>query len=434
METADPQIKQLPPPPPTQRQGAADAKRHHHVPTHFRPGIERTLSIIAGALAVVLLIGFIIVHHRRAKNAEALEEQASAASAAIVDVVRVKYSPDTSPLTMPGGTSGWYQSTIYARVSGYVATWTADIGDRVKKGEVLATIDTPELDARLAAAKARLAAANADVNVAQASVALAKSTYQRWWESPKGVVSEQERQEKKAEYDTSVAKLNAAEAQVQINQADVNSLLAFTAYKEVTAPFDGVITARKIDIGDLVTAGSTANTTFLYSIAQSDRLRVFVDVPQSASAGLRVGMPAVVRSSEFPGRNFDGRLARTSNSIDPASRTLHVEVDIENRDLALVPGMYVQVSFELIRKSLLEIPASALLFRAAGTQVAVVGDDGIVHFHNVTIVNDEGDVVEISADIPPTAKVALNLGNEIAQGQKVHAHEIDNPVGATQKS
>lgn len=407
-----------------------------HVPTHFTPQIGRTISIIAGALCLVLGIGFFLVHHHRAALAETLKSQSAAAAAKppAVDVVRVKYSPNTEPLTMPGGTAGWHESTIFARVTGYVADWTADIGDRVTEGQTLATIDTPDLDARLMAAKARLAGAIADVAVAQSSVALAQTTYDRWWKSPQGVVSQQERDEKKAELDSSVAKLKAANAQVDINQADVTNLQAFTKYKEVKAPFTGIITARRIDIGDLVSAGSTTATTSMYSIAQSDRLRVFIDVPQSASAGLRKDMHATVRSGVYPGRTFDGIIARTANSIDPAARTLRVEVDIKNEDFALVPGMYVQVSFDLIQKPLLQIPASALLFRASGSQIAVVGNDGKVHFQPVTIAHDQGDFVEIAASIAPDAKVALNLSSQIADGDPVTATEIDIPSPATQAS
>ncbi|HWE03639.1 MAG TPA: efflux RND transporter periplasmic adaptor subunit [Tepidisphaeraceae bacterium] len=408
-------------------------EEQHHVPTHFAPRTGRTLAIVVSAATVLLAIGFLIVHHRKASFAESLASQkASAAAAApVVDVARVRYSANTEPLTMPGSTTGWYESTIYARVTGYVANWTADIGDHVKSGQVLARIDTPDLDARLIAAQAKLAAAESDVSVAESAVALAKTTYDRWWNSPIGVVSQQERDEKKAEYDSSVAKLRAANAQVKINQADVTSLLAFTQYKNVTAPFDGIITARKIDIGDLVSAGSTSATTFLYSIAQSDRLRVFIDVPQSASAGLKVTMPAVVRAGEYPDRKFSGRISRTANSIDPASRTLHVEVDIENKDFALVPGMYVQVSFNLVQTPLLQVPASALLFRAAGTQIAVVGDDGIVHFQKVTIADDEGNLVDIAGGVAPNANVALNLSSQIADGERVTPSEIavDAPAG-----
>ncbi len=189
-----------------------------------------------------------------------------------VDVITVRYGPETKSLPLAGYVNAWYQTTIYARVSGYVATWSADIGDHVTKGQSLATIETPELDDQLSAAQAKLNVSEANVTVAQAAADFAQTTNDRWANSPKGVVSDQEREEKKAEYDSSVAQLAAAKSQVLLDQANVNSLTELANFKQVRAPFDGVITARHIDIGDLITAGSTASTTSLYSIAQYDQV------------------------------------------------------------------------------------------------------------------------------------------------------------------
>jgi RND family efflux transporter MFP subunit len=413
---------------------SASEHERHHVPTHFAPQTGRWLTILILVLAAAFVVGFFVVHHHRAELEASLksEKDSSNAEHPTVDVVRVKYSADSEALTMPGTTAGWYEATIYARVTGYVASWTADIGDRVKKDQVLARIDTPDLDARLMAAKAKLAAAQADVTVSESAVTLAKTTNARFQAAaPEGAVSQLERDEKKAEFDSSVAKLKAAQAQVHINEADVSNLEVFTTYKKVTAPFDGIITARRVDIGDLVTEGSTTATKPMYTVAQSDTLRVFVDVPQSASAGLKVGMPAVIQATMYPDRKFSGNIARTANSIDPDSRTLHVEVDIKNSDFALVPGMYVQVKFELIQTPLIDVPASALLFRSSGSQIAIVDDDGKIHFQEVTIVHDEGDIVEISAGVALGAKVALNLSNQIVEGEQVTASDISDPSPAT---
>jgi RND family efflux transporter MFP subunit len=387
------------------------------------------MAIFAGVFAVALLIGFFLVQHHKNAAAESLDsETAEAASApAGVDVVAVQYAPTKEKLTLPGNTAAWYQSTIYARVSGYVEKWSVDIGDKVKKGEVLATIETPDLDAQLAAAQAKFTASQAQERVEEANSVFAKSTYDRWKESPKGVVSEQEREEKKSEYSSSIAKLAAAQAQVALSKADVDNLQALTAFKQVTAPYDGVITGRRIDIGDLVTAGSTANTTSLFTIAQSDTMRIFVDVPQAASDQTTVGMPADVTAAQFPERKFEGKITRTANSIDPVSRTLRVEVDVANPTLTLVPGMYVEVHFELVNRSLLQVPASALLFRSEGTQVAVVGDDNKVEFRTVTIVRDQGDAVELGSGVKAGDKVALNLSSQVGNGDKVTANVTDKP-------
>jgi RND family efflux transporter MFP subunit len=223
---------------------------------------------------------------------------------------------------------------------------------------------------------------------------------------------------------------NAAQAKVSAAKADVDRLQAFQDYKQVTAPFDGVITVRRIDIGDLVTAGSTTNTTLLYSIAQIDVIRVFVEVPQAASSQIVIGMPAQTTSNSFPGRAFAGRVVRTARAIDPQSRTLRVEVDIPNPELILLPGMYVQVRFDLKQDALLEVPASAMLFRTVGPQVAVVGEDGRVSFRNVTIAADNGDVVEIGSGLDADDRVALNLSSQVADGDRVSAVDTEKPVAA----
>jgi RND family efflux transporter MFP subunit len=391
-------------------------------------GAGRRILIAVVVLVVVLTIAFIIRFVVSGSEQRSLDERTAAAASAppAVDVVRIKFAPTTNLLKLPGETRAWYQSTIYARVNGYLAQWQSDIGDRVSKGQVLATIDTPELDDELAGAQAKLKASEADVVVMEANAAFAKTTYDRWWDSPKGVVSDQEKQEKKAEYDSSVARLNASKAQVNLDHAAVDSLEALMKFKQVTAPFDGVITARRIDIGDLVTAGSTSSTTSLYTLAQSDQIRVFVDVPQDASVSLKVGMPTQTTATEYPGRVFDGKVARTANAIDPTSRTLRVEVDIPNADLALLPGMYVRVQFQLPQKGLIEIPASALLFRSGGPQVAVVDLDGKVQFRNISIVHDMGDVIEIEAGLSANDRVAMNISSQISDGDTVAAQEIEN--------
>ena len=275
-----------PHPHPSEAAGNGQAGIEHHsqsrVSTESSSGTGRLLAIAVIALMILLAIGFAIaygVHQHTEENAEHLAID-NADAKPVVDVVTVQPCARSYPLELPGQTAGWYQSTIYARVDGYLASWSADIGDRVKQGQVLAKIDTPEMDQQLNAALARAAASQAQVNVAKSSVSIAKLTNDRWRESPKGVVSEQEREEKQATYEEAVARLAAAQAQAQLDQADVGRYVAMQEFKNVTAPYDGVVTARKVDVGDLVTSGSSANTTSLYSVAKSDVIRVFVDVPQ----------------------------------------------------------------------------------------------------------------------------------------------------------
>jgi RND family efflux transporter MFP subunit len=383
----------------------------------------RQLRTFAALVAMALILGFLIVHHLKASDqadlAAATKESSSAPRA--VDVVSAETAPASMPLTLPGETAAWYESVIYARVDGYVANWTANIGDHVQKGQVLATIDTPDLDAQLVAAKAKLKAADALVE-------FTKSTYERWKNSPTGVVSQQEREAKRADYDSAVA-------QAGLDQADVDRYATLTAFKQVTAPYDGIITERRIDIGNLVTAGSTSNTTPLYRIVQDDPVRVFVDVPQSAASDVKVDLPAHITASNVPNRIFDGKVARTADAINAQTRTLHVEVDIPNPDHALVSGMYVDVGFELPTEGLVQIPAAALVFRSGGPQVAVVDKDGKVSFHKVTIVRDGGNAVEISSGISAGDKIALNISSQIADGETVEMHISTDgaPNAPTQK-
>jgi len=336
-----------------------------------------------------------------------------------VEVIKVELAPPTQVLTLPGETRGWYTSSIYARVSGYVAKWIVDIGDRVTKDQVLATIDTPELDAQLDAGQAQLVASEAEVKVKEAEVDFAKTTYDRWQGSPKGSVSDQEREEKKARYAVSVAQLNAARARVTLDQANVSRLTFLTRFKQVVAPYEGVITERRVDIGDLVTAGSTAATTPLYEIAQSEKVRVFADVPQIATSEVGEGTPVRVTAKEYPNRKFEGKITATSKSIDLKARTLRVEVDLSNDDLALLPGMYVQAAFHLKTTSFVQVPASALIFRAAGPQVAVIDGNATVKFQDVTIARDNGAFVEIASGLSAGDQVALNISNQIANGDRV---------------
>jgi RND family efflux transporter MFP subunit len=412
-----------------------DGGRAPGSPMNVAPGAGRRLQILAGGVAILLLVGFFVVHQFRSREESLLAQRTAehASAPALVDVVTARPSPTTQTLTLPGDTAAWYESTIYARVNGYVAKWYVDIGDRVRKGEVLAAIDTPEIDAQLVAAQAKLHASEALVKVREAESEFAKTTYERWRGSPKGVVSDQEREAKKADFDSAAARLNAAHAQVNLDQADVDRLTALTAFKQVTAPYDGTIIERRIDIGNLVTAGSTANTTPLYRMSQDDPMRVFVDVPQRAAGDIAVGAPARVSASELPGRDFTGSVARTSQAINTRARTLRVEVDLPNPDEKLVPGMYVEVRFGLKTQALAQVPAAALVFRASGPQVAVVDGDNTVHFRDVVIARDNGPVVDIGAGVSPGDKIVLNISSQIAEGDKVSVSEADDGVASAGK-
>ncbi len=380
----------------------------------------RRLKLMVGGLALVLAAGFLIVrlsrwHHDGALSDQALKE---AAAPPPVEAITAQTGKNGLPLTLPGQTAAWFESTIYARVNGYVGLWKADIGDHVAKGQVLATIETPELDADLLAAKAKLRAAEAELARRQAEAEFADTTYARWRDSPKGVVSEQEREDKKAQQAGAKANLEAARAQIAVDQAAVDRLNSFQQFKQVVAPYAGTITERRIDIGDLST-----QTTPFYRISKADPLRVFVDVPQSAAPDLmKPGTPVDITLGD---RHVTGRTTRTSEAIDAHARTFRAEIDLPNPDLAMLPGMYVQAAFRLANPASLQVPASAMLFRADGPHVAMIDAQQKVHFAPVTITRDEGSVIEIGSGLQPGDKVVLNISNQIAENDAVHVTSLD---------
>lgn len=437
MQPHDPEHATRPPNPPD------DGRRHAEIPddtalseqgrvsTQFDPGTGRRLKTAAAIAAGLLVLGFLAVVIIRFFDERAVAKVGESAYSTPppVDVVVARPPSAGQDLVLPGQTAAWYETTIYARVSGYVAKWLVDIGDHVRKGQVLATIDTPELDAELAAARAQLKTSEAQVEVREAEAEFSRTTNERWRDSPKGVVSEQEREEKKADYDSSKARLYAARAQVALDQSRVNQYSALTEFKQVRAPFDGTITERRIDVGNLVTAGSTTTTTLLYRMSLTDPLRIFVEVPQSAAGELmKPGVPAQILPTGLGGP-IAGTIARSAEAINVQARTMKVEVDIPNADHRLVPGMYVNVAFVLQPGGLVEVPAAALIFRARVTQVARVDDASKIEFEDVTIARDNGSVVELASGVKPGDRLVLNISSQISQGQTVSA----NDAGADKK-
>jgi RND family efflux transporter MFP subunit len=400
------------------------------------PGTGGKIMRIVAVIVVGLGVGFFFVH-RQKNDAEARLVEATGKEmmeAPAVNVFTITPSPGTQSLKLPGETAAWNETAIYARVNGYVAKWFADIGDNVTAGQTLALIETPELDAELLAAKAKLNSAIAQVAVKQARADFAVTTDQRWRESPKGVVSDQERESKKAGSAEALAELNAAHAQVMLQQADVDRLTALTQFKEVKAPFDGTIVQRQIDLGNLVTAGSTANTTSLYRLSENSPMRIFVYAPQSVAHRLmKAGTGAVITSADIPAMRLEGKVARTARAINPQSRTIRIEIDVPNSDRSLVPGMYVQAEFELTGGAQIQIPAAAMLYRSGGPQVAVVEPSGAVAFRDVTIASDDGNMVSIGTGLAVGEKVALNLSSQIAAGVKVKANSDDAKSASVQK-
>ena len=401
-------------------------RRHaeaHSVSTAYSPDTARGLRkggiIVAGvliaALVLVRLVGFF---HERALASDA---NSAVSAPHTVDIITAAPVGSAQHFALPGQTAAWHSSTIYARVNGYVASWVVDIGDHVHAGQIMATIDTPELDAELSAARAQLKSAQAQVQVRKAEAAFAKTTYERWRDSPDGVVSAQERDEKQAGFGTANAQLQQADAQAALDQARVDQYAALSAYKEVRAPFDGTITERNIDIGNLVTAGSTSATMPLYVMTQNDPMRVMIEVPQSAATDLMQGQLPVTVSGTGGGQGltYSGKVTRTAEALNAQARTLQVEVDIPNAAGRWVPGMYVTASFDLPPRGLVQVPAAALLFRATGAQIAAVNAQGRIVMRDVTIARDDGSLVELSSGVKPGDKLVLNLSSQIAPGDSV---------------
>lgn len=343
-----------------------------------------------------------------------------------IEVAAVRPVGSTAQIVLPGTTAAWHQSAVHARVDGSVAQWLVDIGDKVEKGALLCLLETPQADAELAAARAALGASQAQVRIRRADFDFARTTYERWRDSPKGVVSDQERAAKRAAYESAAAQLSAAEAQVAIDRVRVDHDAALAALKRVTAPLAGVITARNVDIGTLVTAAGAGSSTVLYQLVQDDPIRVFVRAPQRVAADLmRLGVPAEVRVRGPDGvRLYQGRITRTGAAFDHRDGTLVVEVDLPNPHRELVPGMAASVAFSVPPRGALAVPASAVVRRAGESQIAEIDPAGRIRFHEVTVARDDGEVIELSAGAHPGDLVALHTGAELADGDPVKASRL----------
>jgi RND family efflux transporter MFP subunit len=328
-------------------------------------------------------------------------------------VVKVLHPTPAAPLQeimLPGNTQAFTDSPIYARTSGYLRRWYFDIGGRVKKGDLLAEIETPEVDQQLQQAQAQL-------ETAQANYDLAKTTADRW----QGLLKSNS--VSKQETDQAVANMGAQKATVDSNAANVRRLEQLQSFEKVYAPFDGVITARSTDIGALIDAGSSAQSKELFHMAAIATLRVFVPIPEVYSSAAQTGAAATLTLDEYPGRNFHGKLVRNSSAIDPASRTLLVEVDVDNPEGLLLPGAYVMVHLKLpaaIRS--VTVPANTLLFRREGLRVGVVRD-GRANLVPVTIGRDYGSKVEILSGLSAADAIIVDPADSLESGEPVRVQD-----------
>ena len=418
-------------------------------PAHAAPVPRGRVVIIGILLLLVLGAMFLAGYLPRLKRESGInrEAQDEEASLPIVNVVTVKRSPSNSELQLPGNVTPLTEAFIYARASGYVKRRYVDIGDRVTAGQVLAVIEAPELDQQVSQARASLAQARASVGQTQAALAqtqsqsrLASITLKRWQTLvSRGVLAQQEGDQKQADYDNAQANVRAGEANVKASQeavraseANVNRLLELQSFKQIRAPFAGVITARNVDVGALISAtgmsqGSNTGSSAagsqggeMFRIAQIAILRVMINVPQSDSAGVRLGQPAYATVAEYPGRKFPGKVTRSSNSFDPASRTLLTEVQVANPNRVLLPGMYAQVLFDNARANPpLIVPGDSIVVRANGAQAALLAASSKVHFQPVTVGRDFGTDTEILSGLNDGDVVIVNPSDDVREGARV---------------
>jgi RND family efflux transporter MFP subunit len=395
-------------------------------PTYARPAAPRPGVTLIAVLALLLVCGvgvlFLAGWLPRQRRVAALAAGAEAAASAPqrVGVVKPRRGEATSPVVLPGTIEALQETDIHARISGYLKKWYADIGDDVAEGQLLAEIETPELDQEIGQATATLTQLQAKLVSAKAAEALADSTLERYQGLVgQGAVTKQEVAEKTATRDSAHASVEVSKADIAAGEANLRRLRETKAFARVVAPFAGTVTKRNVDVGALVSVGPNASQD-LFHLADSSTVRVFVDVPQSLSAGVEAGAPAEIQVREARGRSFAGKITRTARAIDPRARTLRTEVTIPNPDRALLPGTFVRVRFSVKRaEAPILIPAGALSVTADGTRVAVVGQDDRVRYQRVEIAADLGTELAIASGLDGSERVVTNPGERLREGDQV---------------
>lgn len=370
------------------------------------PAGPRKAAALAILVFVVLAVAGVATVISRVRDEKVLAKDTETSAVPIVSVIHATAEKPEQELMLPGTLQAYVESPLYARTSGYLEKWYKDIGSKVKKGELLATIAAPEVDQELMQARAAQ-------QQQQSALQLAKSSAARWQDLRKSdSVSQQETDERTSAFQSAQANLAAAEA-------NVRRLQQLEAFKNVYAPFAGVITKRNVDPGALINAGAGGRE--LFDVAQLDPLRVYVNVPQAYAPDIKVGTPAFATLEELPAQKFMGKVARTAEAIDPSSRTLLTEVDIPNKDGRLLPGSFGQVHFALKSEvARFVVPVNAMLFRAQGPQIAVVGSDGKAHLRSITIGRDYGASLEVLTGVDANDRIIINPADSLEEGQTVN--------------
>ena len=396
-------------PPVTAEQNETEAVRpDDYQPSDLGPNPAGRAKLLIGAVLLVLITAGAVTFLNRKSETDALAKETEAVSVPTVAVVQPEAEPGNDELVLPGNLQAFIESPIFARTNGYLLRWYKDIGSKVEKGELLAAIDTPEVDQELSQARASR-------EQIKAALGLAKISADRWANLLKSdSVSQQEADQQASGYQQALANLAAADA-------NVRRLEELESFKNVYAPFSGVLTRRNVDPGALINSGAGVAGKELFDLSRVDPLRVYVSVPQTYAPNMKVGMKANVTLQEFPGQKFLGTVARTADAIDPATRTLNTEVDVPNKDSKLLPGSFGQVHFATgTSVPRITIPVNAMLFRAEGPQVAVVDKDGKVHLRPISIGRDFGATLEILGGLDVSDRIIINPSDSLEEGQQVH--------------
>jgi RND family efflux transporter MFP subunit len=405
-----------------------------------------TLLLIALMLVVLVVVGFFVGYMPRQRREAVLaaETKESGGTLPVVNVSRVTRSSGKSQLVLPGNIQAVAEAPIMARATGYIKKRNVDIGDRVKAGQVVAEVEAPELDQQILQATATIEQVKSSVQQAEAAIQqgranenLARLTAGRMSNLlGRGVVSKQDNDNAQAQYAAQQANVEALtkaaaamRSSVTAAEANLARLTQVKTYQTVRAPFEGVITLRNVDTGALVNEGST----LLFRVAQTGSMRTYVNVPQTEADSVKVGQRAEISINEFPGRTFPGVVARTSNALDPTTRTLLTEVQVPNPNGLLMPGMFAQVDLTMPRKyPPLMIPGDTLVVRSDGPQVAVIQPDGVVHFTRIQLGRDYGDRLEVLSGVEEGQRLAVNPSDEVREGAKVKAVAAPEKAGKKQ--
>jgi RND family efflux transporter MFP subunit len=363
-----------------------------------------------GRYALILLVVALVLAvwgvASRVYSRSELGKETAEEAVPVVLVQKPALSPPSESLELPGSVQAFVEAPIFARTSGYLRVWYTDIGEAVKKGQLMAEIETPEVDQQLRQSEADLA-------TAQANADLARTTDVRW----KGLLANQAVSQQDA--DTRAGEAAASKAQAASAQANVARLRELESFKRIVAPFDGVVTARNTDIGALINAGQTAGNA-LFRVADTQKLRIYVDVPEPYAAQTKPGIDVQLRFNEHPGKDYPAVLVRTAKSLDPILRTLRVELQVDNTQGELFPGAYAEVHFKLPGSATTyQVPATALIFRAKGLQIATVAADNKAHLRSIVQGRDFGTSIEVLSGVAADDRVIINPPDSLSDGGTV---------------